>query len=279
MIKFTNLLLYGNFWIAASALALGLQTQYLLSGQFHLDTFSGFLFFSTLFIYAMHRIVGLEKVKPFQDHGRYQVIAQYKNHILIYAGIGMLLACWFFWQLPFKFHWLLILPCFISLGYVFPVLTGKRRLRDLSFIKIFLIAIVWAWITVVLAAKNIKMIHNIPMIIMALERACFVFAITLPFDIRDLEVDRFSKVKTLPTILGVKKTKWLAGISILLMLLLSSLNYRIDAYSINNLVALILSGVSTFALIYFSDRFKQDYYFTGILDGTMILQFLLLLLI
>ena len=45
----------------------------------------------------------------------------------------------------------IILPAFFSLGYIFPVF-GKQqfRLRDFNGIKIFLVAGVWAYVTVLM---------------------------------------------------------------------------------------------------------------------------------
>ena len=63
LIKFIDLILYGNFWIALAALAMALQSQYIFTGQLTLNNLSYFIFSSTLLLYALHRIVGLKKVK------------------------------------------------------------------------------------------------------------------------------------------------------------------------------------------------------------------------
>ena len=65
----------------------------------YLSVASRFVFCSTLFIYAAHRIVGLQKVASFQDRGRFKVIAKYRTHIRVYALAGALGAAWYFWQL------------------------------------------------------------------------------------------------------------------------------------------------------------------------------------
>ena len=65
-----NLILYSNLWIALAALAMAAQTQLLLSGQVQPTPLLGFILFATLFLYAVHRIVGLEKAQPFLKKGR-----------------------------------------------------------------------------------------------------------------------------------------------------------------------------------------------------------------
>ncbi|MCB0567491.1 MAG: UbiA family prenyltransferase [Phaeodactylibacter sp.] len=270
-----NLILYSNLWIAVAALAMAAQTQLLLNGQVQPTPLLGFIFFATLFLYAVHRIVGLEKAQPFLKKGRFFVISRFRSHITFYAIAAGLGAAVFFLQLSFRLQLAAVAPSLIALGYVLPFLSGRRRLRDLSYVKIFLIAIAWSWITVLLPALELGMGWSIPMLIMLLERAFFIFAITLPFDIRDLEVDAYNQVKTLPAQLGYRRTKALALACLLIMTALAGLNYHIDVYGAGVFSALLLSALIAFALIYFADKVKHDYYFSGLIDGAMVLQFVL----
>jgi len=105
---------------------------------------------------------------------------------------------------------------------------------------------------------------------MFVERSLFVFCITLPFDIRDLKVDKHNKVNTLPAKLGLTNTLRLAFLLMTFFVLLCYINYSLIPF-----LALLISAVSTYCLIYFSPKFTHDYYFTGLMDGTMIVQFLL----
>ncbi|MCB0612170.1 MAG: UbiA family prenyltransferase [Lewinellaceae bacterium] len=270
-----NLILYSNLWIALAALAMAAQTQLLLSGQVQPTPLLGFILFATLFLYAVHRIVGLEKAQPFLKKGRYYVISRFRSHITFYAIAAGLGAAVFFLQLSFRLQLAAVAPSLIALGYVLPFLSGRRRLRDLSYVKIFLIAIAWSWITVLLPALELGMGWSIPMAILLLERAFFIFAITLPFDIRDLEVDAYNQVKTLPAQLGYRRTKALAMACLMMMAALAGLNHHLDVYSNGAFFALLLSALIAFALIYFADKVKHDYYFSGLIDGLMVLQFLL----
>ncbi len=273
--KIVDLFLYGNFWIAIAAVAMTLQTQYLLQSRIACTPLLIFIFSSTLFLYALHRIVGLQKVKPFQDKGRYLVISTFKNHILIYAALGALGAFFSFWYLSLNVQIALVLPAILSLGYVIPILTGKRRFRDIHFIKIFLVALVWAYITVLLPILESNFPMDIALLPLFLERTCFIFAITLPFDIRDLKVDEYTAVKTIPSKLGIAYTKILAATLLIAMLFFAFLNI-LNGLPFSILVPLSISAFSTFFLIYYSDRVTHDYYFTGLIDGTMLLQFLLI---
>ena len=173
------------------------KRSFLISGNIFFSPFLVFVFFATHFLYAIHRIVGLNKVAPFQEQGRYFVIAKFKNHIIFYAFISAIATLVLFWYLPYRWGWKLFVPGILSLAYVLPFMGKNRRLRDFAFIKIFLIAIVWAWITVVLTVKEEGFTMTQNVFLMFGERTLFLFGITLPFDIRDQEIDQFTGVKNL----------------------------------------------------------------------------------
>ncbi|MEM6698020.1 MAG: UbiA family prenyltransferase [Bacteroidota bacterium] len=234
---------------------------------------------STLFIYAIHRIVGLQKVKPFQSKGRYLVISTFKSHIIIYAVLAGVTAFVCFWKLQKTVQLSLIIPALVSLAYVLPMLARKKRLRDINFIKIFLVAIVWAWVGVILPALQMGRGLDADIWWMVAERAFFIFAITLPFDIRDLKIDEHASVQTIPAKIGVARSKILAFSMLAAMLVCVRQNLSLGTYTNMNGWALLISAISTGVLIFFSDRKMHDYYFTALLDGTITFQFILIFIL
>jgi hypothetical protein len=277
--KIIDLLFYSNVYIAAAAVALTWQTQLILFADFRIDALAILVFFATMFIYASHRLVGLFSVKEFLEEGRFKVINTYKNHIWIYTGIALLGLIYAFFQVNFRLQMALVVPGLISLGYVIPFLGRTKekkglRLRDLNWIKIFLIAIVWAYVTVILPILEVRAVQWADLLIL-LERMVFIFMITLPFDIRDLKVDDFNNVKTIPAVYGIPKTMQLVLFSFLFSMLLVIINYAIIPSKplYFALFGLSLSLTSTYIFIRISIDKTDDYYFTGLLDGTMWLQF------
>jgi 4-hydroxybenzoate polyprenyltransferase len=274
--KLIDLIFYSNLWIALCAAAMCAQTQFILTGQLALSWLLGLIFFATLLIYALHRIIGISKVSEFREMERYAIIEKFKNHITFYAVISGIGGAICFWNVSLAIQLSLIIPGIISLGYVIPFLNGKKRLRDFNHIKIFLIAIVWSWVTVFLPALEVGVASTLPVGLMILERALFIFAITLPFDIRDLKVDSHSNVQTIPTVIGIKKTKILGTVSLAFAFTLAVIICLSSSYNVNVLLGLSISFLSTWFFIHQSDKIKHDYFFTGVIDGTMILQFLLI---
>ena len=269
--RFIDLILYSNFFIAACAVAMTLQTQLLLQGSFELMSPIAILVFcATLVIYALHRLVGMFKVQDFIGEGRYFIINKFKSHIWIYAILGILVGAYYFFQVSRMVQMVIVVPAFFSLAYVLPIFgKGKKlRLRDFSGLKIFLVAIVWAYVTVLLPALEFG-IWNSEVLWMFIERSLFVFAITLPFDIRDLKVDGHNEVQTIPSWIGVDKTIQLAGILLFLFLIIVFFSYSMLVF-----IAMLISAISTLYFVYLSPKQTHDYFFTALMDGTMIIQFI-----
>ena len=277
LFAFIDLLFYSNLWIALAALAMVAQTQFLLLGHIALTPFLGFTFTATLFLYAIHRLVGLNKAKPFQESGRYAVIQRFKAHIFLYALLAAAAAGYCFILMPYRLQLGCLFPCFLSLGYVLPLFGNQRRLRDFNYIKIFLIAIAWSWITVLLTAQELHLSSQVAVYLMFIERALFVFAITIPFDIRDLAIDKFNKVKTIPAVWGVRLAKHLAYAALVLSAILVILSVFASFYALHTGIALLISLVIAALAVGGSGRYSHDYYYTGFVDGTMLLQALLVI--
>lgn len=280
--KIIDLVLYSNLWIAVCAAAMVAQTQFVLTGVIKFNPLLGLVFFSTLFLYAIHRIIGIRKVKDFLEIERFAVISTFKSHITIYAVLAAIGGLYTFLQLQFDLQLLLILPALISLGYVLPIFGNQKRLRDFDQIKIILIAVVWSLITVVMVVIDEGFSYffdkkNGSYLFLTIERFCFIFAITLPFDIRDLKVDRATNVKTIPAKIGVQKSIYWAIFLIFLALVCSIFSNMILNNESGILVGQILFYLLVPVLIYQTKKSKHDYFFSGLMDGTMLFSLLFIL--
>ena len=254
------------------------QTQLILDQPIRIDYLTGFVFSSTLFLYAIHRIVGIGRLSAFFEVDRYRVIATFKSHIFFYGLLAAVGALFCFYHLDRTLQWAMFIPGAFSLAYVVPFLGRQRRLRDINHIKIYLIAVVWAFVTVVLPSLALQQAFSLSISLMALERALFIFVITLPFDIRDLKVDAHSTVKTIPSILGVKKTLQLGYGLLVLFGGLVIINGALGFYRPMECLAMIAAGGITGWLLSGSRPGRHDYFFSGIMDGTMVFQFVLVFL-
>ena len=165
----------------------------------------------------------------------------------------------------------------ISIAYVIPFFSGKRRLRDIGVIKIFLIAIAYAIISVILVYVENEVPIGRQAVYLFFEKALFIFAITLPFDMRDLKIDKVSEVKTLPMIMGWEKAKTIGSTFLMLCILLVWINglYTPNAIAIGMSLAYVLSSIYLSRI----SQSKDDLYYSFGMDGMMILQTLLLFVV
>ncbi len=96
-----------------------------------------------------------------------------------------------------------VAPTLVALAYVYPLRRGKR-LRDFHYTKTFLISLVVTYIAFVvplMLAHKVLSNFALPIALCFI----FVFALTIPFDMRDAQIERSLKVKTIGGVLGWKK--------------------------------------------------------------------------
>jgi 4-hydroxybenzoate polyprenyltransferase len=271
--NFASFLLYSNLFIAISAVAMSLETLALMGEAGRLWILQGEVFAATLCIYAMHRLVSLQRLREELVNERFRTIRTLRRLIWVVLAFSITLGAILFWWLKFNTQLALVLPAILSLGYVLPFWQNKR-LRDFHFLKIFLIAGVWAYVTVFLPSLEADQPIDLVLFLRFSERALFIFAITLPFDIRDWEIEKANGVQTIPSLIGVPATVYL-GLSCLLLWVAACWGlYAPIAAGLLTVVALLTAG-----LVWGSRRPQPDYYFTGLLDGTMLLQGVVVVLV
>jgi hypothetical protein len=154
----------------------------------------------------------------------------------------------------------------LTLGYSLPALRWRgrwRRLKELPGAKVFMIAASWALVTAGLPA----LMASAPLAdacVLIAERALFILAITLPFDVRDMEADRGVGIATVPHALGVAGTRALC-LALILVAWLLGVWWRGPQPGLA--LAMGLTGACLAGLR--ADR--PAWYYAGLLDGTILL--------
>lgn len=163
----------------------------------------------------------------------------------------------------------------ITVFYSFPVFKNRKfifRLREIPLLKIFLIAFVWSAVTILLPVMHSELSFKASELwCMFIERFVFVFAITIPFDIRDMAVDRLSGIHTIPLLLGEKRARQIAIGGLLLFMVLTGVHY-VPKGEWHLALALSITSIISVYLISDKKLQKGKYYYYGLLDGTLVLQ-------
>ncbi len=267
-----NLYIYSSFHIALCASAFTAST-YLLSNESIDLIYTFFIGSSTWLLYSLHRIIGINKVNPNILDNRFNLIRKYRKHLMLYAGFAAISTTILFFYLSNSIKLCLLIPSAISFLYILPIFFKKKRLRDFNYIKIFLVAICWAILCGFIPLINLGLSPK-ELLLFVLEKACFIFAITLPFDYRDIKVDSISNVKTLAHTFK-KHFPLLITLSFLISLIVMFIN---PAYILGSK---IYYGISYTILLMICLAFykkENDLYISGILDGTMIIYFFMVII-
>lgn len=265
-------IIYSNLWIALGATSLTLETYLILNFEINFHVLS-FVFFSTLFTYNFQRIIKIKNTHFLIESDHINWIK--KNIKWVY---GITIAAFFtaFYLLLFlKLETFFLLPLigFASFFYVWKLPFLKRKnLREIKGLKFFIISITWTLTCIFFPFFNAEQsVFSSTTLIYSFSVFLFMISITIPFDVRDMEKDE-KEIKTIPQILGEKKSIYLALFFLTLSVLLKII--LLDEL----IIGVLLFFTIAFVLYLKSNHKKSELYFLGWIDGLFILSVSLILL-
>ena len=271
-------LIFGNFWVATCASAMYAASVFTLGEPFEWRWLI-VVFASTLAAYNYHRVPESSLAYYALGSERHVWIRQNRNTLILVLLVASILAgLLIFPILDLRTLWWFVPAGLFSFLYVMPVLPigGKwTRLRDLPFVKTFIISAVWAVITVIPASKEALLLERIsPEVIWLMaERFIFLTAISIPFDLRDLNIDAQNNVKTFAGMWGFEKTLFYCRVLLVIFAAVAVLGFRLNLISGSTTLAMIVSAASTGWLIARINEQSDEMIYAFWLEGTMIDQF------
>jgi len=274
-------LINSNIYISLAAVLFTIETQVQLGMQPQWHPYLFLIFFATLCEYNVHRFVTIITNKEALNSEKHKWVKD--NLVAFYALVIVSVLGFVIAALMAKKEVLITLApiAALTLLYSIPVYSHKKsifRLREIPYLKIFLISFTWSATTVLLPIIKTEQSFEITHIsLMLIERFVFVFAITIPFDIRDMDADRIAHTKTIPLLLGEKRALVLSYSCVILFLIISVLHYYIYQQPFLAM-PMVISAMSTFLFLKWDKAKRYSLYHYAILDGTIILQGLLVLL-
>ncbi len=278
--RLINTFIFSNIFLSVGAVLLTVSAQVQLGMNPHWQPYLLLIFFATLFEYNRNLLIELFFYKEKQNSEKQKWILKNRKKFLFVAiiSVAVLLVAVFTTkpQVLFVFIFLGILTFLYSM----PVLGNKSylfKLREVPYLKIFLIAFVWSALTVFLPAIQAgEEILNVQVELLFAERFFFIFAITIPFDIRDMQADRDSGLKTIPLLIDKNKALLLSYLSLTISFAISIFHYKMQ----NNwfiIEAIFISLITTYLFLKLNYFRNINRYYYQILDGTLLLQGLLVL--
>ena len=105
----------------------------------------------------------------------------------------------------------------------------------------------------------------------------FVFSITIPFDIRDVEADAESNVVTIPAYFGEHKAKMISYASLLTMSILVFIHSQLsELIGVKDVIAVAVCNIISVVAIAGVNKYRSEFYYAFLIEGLMILYFLMI---
>jgi hypothetical protein len=189
--------------------------------------------------------------------------------------------CYFALKLELKTLVVILVFGIITFLYAIPFLPNNiiydkhKNLRSISGLKVYIIALVWAGVTVVLPLINNHVSMDTDVFITGFQRFVFVTVLMFPFEIRDLNYDSL-KLATIPQQIGIKKTKM---VGVLMLMLFFFLEFFKDQLNVKHVIALLITTSMALIFLIFANRNQNKYYSSFWVEGVPIFWLLLLLLL
>jgi len=258
--------LYGYGLIYSNSVV-SIASGILTAGVCHfsgIDHWIAYGFITALATFAVYNLQRIAKLRYSYNNLWMHWVVKHKMLIIVLSVFSVIISGFLlFFETGINWSKLYMhLPfLFIVVFYVYRL--GKKSLRDLPFLKIFLISTTWVYVVYLFPLIN----ENItPNWYISLGIFLYVLAVTIPFDIRDLKLDN-PKQLTFPQILGVPGAK---ALSIALLFISYGLFVWAN-WSLRHEILLYLSLFVHLVLLYYVSEKSSDLYVAGLIDGIIAL--------
>ena len=204
-------LLMTNLYVSAGGGVLALAISALCGGVPPLAAFT--IAFGYLF--AMHNVNRFFDVnaKKLNDPVLEGFCQRFCRPILLVAGLTLVLAAGFVWQLGLLPFFLFMLMSFLGIFYgahIFPQSLAQlfrvKGLKEIPGSKTFLVALAWALVVVLLPCWGIVQEKGMVLLFFGIFVLGVIYVRNALFDVFDVQGDRMVGKETLPVCIGERKT-------------------------------------------------------------------------
>ena len=259
--------LQSSIHVAVAVFALVKITQ-LQFGILSDDAVAWFAFFGTIVGYNFVKYDALARVRKTGIRTKIKIIAAFS--LICFLG-----AAWTFFQLKLITQLTSAAVLLLTMLYTLPFFPNRKNARNWAGVKIYIVALCWVGVTVLLPLLNAEIAVTVDIAIKSVQRFILVFVLILIFEIVDLSKDD-PHLQTVPQQIGVKRTK-LLGLGLLLPFF--ALEFLLSVFDPAQLIVnlIIIACIGLFLL--FADQKKSKYYSSFWVESIPILWWILFLLI
>lgn len=243
-----NFYLDSSIHVALSCFALVNCTYLILNISINYSV-ALFAFFGTIAGYNFVKFDALARAK--KNNVSYKLKA-----ITGLSFFSLLFGIYYFLELQKITKIIAFLILILTILYALPFFPNKKNARNWSGFKIYIVAICWVGVTLLLPILNSEYKIQSEIIILILQRLLLIFSLILIFEIKDLKNDDLH-LKTVPQQIGVRKTKNLGFVFLIIFFGLgfSNSNTQFLELLLNFIIAIII-GI----FLFFSNENRSKYY-------------------
>lgn len=266
--SFLTALVNSNFWIALGAASLTASTQLLFGIEDWWLVL--FVFFATVPAYYFMRMMKWMSAPQLRSGEMFAWVRAHHKALIRLNFLMTLGAFYSFRHLNFDAKIALLIPAIVVFFYAFPFKGKDIGLRRVYGLKLWLIALSWAWVTVVIPLASADFNFTNEIWWHCFQRVLFIAALGIAFDIRDYHLDE-PKMGTVPAVFGIRGAQTAAFLALAFYDLSLLVQFFTSSFlSLPVLIALLLPSELLAFLLYFAIRPQSNLYYSFWMDATLV---------
>jgi hypothetical protein len=227
-----------------------------------------FAFFGAIVGYNFVKYEALARAKKAQMKSKLKAIA-------ILSFLSLIAVGFYFFQLQRITQIISIVFLILTLLYTLPFFPNKKNARNWAGVKIYIVALCWVGVTVVLPFLNAEILLTSDFYLKCIQRFILIFVLILIFEIIDLAKDD-PHLQTVPQQIGVKRTK---QFGFLLLALFFGLNFFSFIIDVNFEYSSFIIATVTALFLAFANEKGSKYYTSFWVESVTVLWWILLLIL
>lgn len=252
--------------VGLSCYTLVRMTQHMFHISFD-ESIANFAFFGTIVGYNFVKYDALARAKKIEMRKELKMIA-------LFSFCSLLFVVYYFFLLERITQIVAIVFLSITLLYTLPFFPNKKNARNWAGVKIYIVALCWVGVTLVLPVLNADVPITSNFYLKCMQRFILIFVLVLIFEIIDLANDD-PHLQTVPQQIGVKRTKILG---LLLLLSFYFLEFFKSNFDKNQLIINLTLVIIISLFMLFANEKRSKYYTSFWVESVPIVWWLLLLI-
>lgn len=182
--------------------------------------------------------------------------------IILFSALSFLATGFYFFQLQRLTQIISIGILFLTLLYTLPFFPNRKNARNWAGVKIYIVSLCWVGVTVALPLIDSGIGITADFFLKSMQRFILVFVLILIFEIIDLANDD-PHLQTVPQQIGVKRTKYLGYVLLLIFCALELLNSNFDVntnFQFQPLTFEIIIAIVIVLFLAFANEKRSKYY-------------------